>query len=124
MSDRYGISVEKWDAAKEEIRQILIERARTREMIDYSELVDQLTSITVGPYSDTLEAIMREISSEEDQHGRGMLSAVAVYMTGMLSPGPGPAFFMLARSLGRTISDRLSFWLEELKCVHDYWSDH
>ena len=42
---RYGLTKTQWATAKEEIRQILSERAKVRGMIAYSELVAQLHSV-------------------------------------------------------------------------------
>lgn len=120
MITRYDYPIEKWNKGKEEMRQILISRAKVRGMIPYSELTSKIKSINLDPESYALAAMLGEISSEENAAGRGMLSVVVVHKTGDMQPGPG--FFELAKDLGRDTSDILKCWVEELKKVHAYWS--
>lgn len=116
----YGFTREQWKAAKAEIRQILIERAKLRGMIPYSDLAYQIQSVTLNPEAYALFEMLGEISLEEDKAGRGMLSVIVVHKSGDMQPGPG--FFKLAKKLGRDTSDILSCWIAELKKVHAYWS--
>ena len=120
MDTKYGYELAHWDAAREEMRSILVERARARGMIPYSDLVRRVTSIYLEPNSYALAAMLGEISSAEDAAGRGMLSVIVVHKEGDMQPGPG--FFDLAKQLGRDTSDILKCWIEELKQVHRYWS--
>lgn len=119
MTAKYGFDIDDWNAAKEEMRQALIERARLRGMIPYSELVDQVTTIRLQPNSFALAAMLGEISAEEDAAGRGMLTVIVVHKDGDMQPGPG--FFDLARELGRDTSDILQCWVDELRAVHRAW---
>ncbi|MBA7601190.1 hypothetical protein ES703_08257 [subsurface metagenome] len=121
MDTKYGFSLADWDKAKEKMKQILIERAKVRGMIPYSELVENVKSITMEPDSHALAAMLGEISSEEDNAGRGMLTVIVVHKRGDMQPGPG--FFELAKELGRDTSDILKCWVDELKRVHAYWSN-
>ncbi len=120
MSTKYGFSESQWNRAKEEMKQILIDRARVIGMIPYSELVGNLTTIKLEPESYALAKMLGEISTEEDKAGRGMLTVIVVHKTGDMQPGPG--FFELAQRLGRDTSDILKCWVDELKGVHSYWS--
>lgn len=120
MTTRYGFSEETWAAGKEEMRQAMIQRAKVRGMIPYSELVETVTEFDMEPNSYTFAAMLGEISSEEDAAGRGMLSVIVVHKDGDMQPGPG--FFELAGELGRDTSDILKCWVEELKKVHRVWS--
>ena len=63
MTTRYGFSEEAWAAAKEEMRQAMIQRAKVRGMIPYSELVETVTEIELEPNSYALAAMLGEISS-------------------------------------------------------------
>jgi hypothetical protein len=109
-----------WSAGKAEIVGILQALARRRDTITYSDLSQQLRSITI-PYNDPAMAVMLdEISTEEFQAGRGMLSVIVIHKTGDQIPGPG--FFKLAKSLGRKVTDREVFWIAELNAVYGYWS--
>jgi hypothetical protein len=100
---QYGYENADWEAAKEEMRSILIERARVggevKGTIPYSDLVNQVTTIHLEPDSYALAAMLGEISSEEDAAGRGMLTVIVVHKEGDMQPGPG--FFDLAKRLGR-----------------------
>ena len=116
---RYGFGIDDWNAAKEEMRQALIRRAKVRGMIPYSELVNQATTISLEPNSYALAAMLGEISAEEDSAGRGMLTVIVVHKEGDMQPGPG--FFELAQELGRDTSDILRCWVDELHLVHKAW---
>jgi len=120
MTTKYGYSIDDWNKAKEEMRQILIERAKVRGMIPYSELASQIRTVCVKPESNALAGMLGEISSAEDAAGRGMLTVIVVHKSGDMQPGPG--FFELAKELGRDTSDILKCWVDELKKVHAYWS--
>lgn len=65
--------------------------------------------------------LLGEISEDEVNAGRPMLSAVVVNLSGK----PGPGFFELARHLHRLNSGNqtaeIHFWKEELKAVHNTW---
>ena len=116
----YGYSLTNWNNAKDEMRQILIERAKVRETIPYSELVTKVKTINLDPNSYALATMLGEISTAEATAGRGMLTVIAVHKYGDMQPGPG--FFELARELGRNVSDILKCWVEELNKVYTYWS--
>jgi hypothetical protein len=120
MTTRYGHSISDWNKAKDEMRKILIEKAKVRGMIPYSELVRQISSIHLEPDSYALAAMLGEISTAEDAAGRGMLSVIVVHKSGDMQPGTG--FFELAEELGRDTSDILKCWINELNKVHAYWS--
>jgi hypothetical protein len=116
----YGFTPDEWQTAKGEMRDVLVERAKVRGMIPYSELTQNVESIHLEPDSYALAAMLGEISADEDAAGRGMLSVIVVYKDGDMQPGPG--FFELAEELGRDTSDILSCWISELKKVHRVWS--
>lgn len=120
MQMKYGYPLMDWNNAKKEMKQILVDRAKVRGMIPYSELVEQVKTIDLEPWSATLASMLGEISTEEDAAGRGMLTVIVVHKYGDMQPGPG--FFELAEELGRDTSDILRCWIEELKRVHAYWS--
>jgi len=116
---KYGFKAREWEVAKEEMRQILVERARLRGMIPYSDLVSRIKTIRLEPDSFALAHMLGEISEEEDAASRGMLSVIVVHKDGDMQPGPG--FFQLAKKLGRNASDKTTCWVEELHRVHGYW---
>jgi len=120
---KHGFSDDQWIAAKEEARKTMILVARSESVIAYSDLVRKIASCTsciFGPNGVPLAHMLDEISSEEDEEGRGLLSVVVVHKTGDFKPGSG--FFQLARSRGRHVPDEEQFWIEELRSVHNAWS--
>jgi hypothetical protein len=119
METKYGYAIERWNEAKSEVRQNLVERARRGGTIPYSELVEQVMAIRLEPDSYALAHMLGEVS-EEDAAGRGMLSVIVVHKDGDMQPGPG--FFQLAKKPGRDTTDRTICWIEELRQVHGHWS--
>jgi len=117
----YGFSDDEWESAKKEVKEILIERAKLRGMMPYSELVENIQSINVEAHDQRLFHLLEEVSSEEDADGRGMLTVIVVHRNGDMQPGPG--FFDLAGRLGRDTTNILECWIEELHKVHRYWSN-
>jgi molybdopterin synthase catalytic subunit len=100
--------------------EIMIERAKVRGMIAYSDLVKRIKSIRIEAHDPRLFHMLGEISSEEDAAGRGMLTVLVVHRAGDMQPGPG--FFELAKQLGRNTSNILKCWVDELHKVHAVWS--
>ena len=121
MLNRNIFKDENWDTAKTEARETLIEVARRKGRIAYSELVQKIKSIDLEAHDPRLFHLLGEISSEEDGAGRGMLTAIVVHKSGDMQPGPG--FFELAKSLGKDTSDILACWIKEFNKVHDYWAN-
>ena len=116
----HGFSEQDWEAAKAEARNAMVGVAARREVICYSDLVNEIETFGLEPQSAQLAHMLGEISTEEAQAGRGMLTVVVVHKFGDLMPGPG--FFELARSLGYETADRDTFWIGELARVHKTWS--
>jgi len=119
MSGKYGFSIEKWEEAKEEIIKILIARARISSPISYSDLASQIMTIEIEPDAYALHEMLGEISIDEDNAGRGLLSIFVVHKDGDMMPGQG--IFDLAKNRGRDTSDREKFWIEEINFVHSHW---
>jgi molybdopterin synthase catalytic subunit len=115
----FGFSQAVWDAAKQEAKAALVARAKVRGMMPYSDLVRSIHSITFEPHDVRLFHMLGELSTEETQAGRGMITALVVHKTGDMQPGPG--FFELAGKLGHDPSDMLAFWISQVKKVHAYW---
>ncbi|PWB90319.1 hypothetical protein C5688_11175 [Methylocystis sp. MitZ-2018] len=115
----FDVPKEQWEAAKAEAKAIMIERAQLRGMIAYSDLVSQIRSVRLVAHDPRLFHLLGQISSEEDEAGRGMLTVIVVHKVGDMQPGPG--FFELAKSLGRDTSDILKCWVDELHRVHATW---
>jgi hypothetical protein len=117
---RHGFDSATWAVAKKEMRGILIEVAtRDQPTISYSDLVLELKTIRFSRDSREFYLMLDEISEEEDQAGRGMLSALVVHKHDDQIPGKG--FFDLAKKLGRKVSNKDQCWVEELNRVCSYW---
>lgn len=114
----FGVPASQWEAAKAEARAIMIERAKQRKTIFYSELVSHLRSLVMEAHDPRLFHLLGEISIAEDSEARGMLTVVVVHKSDGL---PGAGFFELAKTLGRDTTDRSKCSMTELKSVHDIW---
>jgi len=121
MLNEHGFTDQNWDQAKQEAKTALINVARRRGRIAYSELVEKIQAIRLEAHDPRLFHLLGEISAEEDKAGRGMLKAIVVHKYGDMQPGPG--FFELADSLGRDTSDLLECWINEDNFVHDHWAN-
>lgn len=116
----HGFSDRAWNAAKKEARRVMVNVARRRSLISYSDLVREIKSCALEPHDPRLDHLLGQIAEAEDEAGRGLLTVVVVHKTGDKIPGPG--FFKMAQSRGRDTSDRVEFWISELQRVHDVWS--
>jgi hypothetical protein len=121
VTNPFGFAEATWEQAKTEARDALIERARVRGRMPYSELVSRISSIDLEAHDPRLFHLLYEISTSEASEGRGMLTAIVVHKHGDMQPGPG--FFELAKSLGRDTKDLLACWIGEFNKVHDYWAN-
>jgi hypothetical protein len=121
MLNKYGYAGPDWDAAKGEAKSVLIDVARRKGRIAYSELVEKIHAIDIEAHDPRLFHLLGEISTEENNEGRGMLTAIVVHKSGDMQPGPG--FFELAKSLGKDTTDILACWVKEFNHVHDYWAN-
>ena len=118
----FDVPKAQWEAAKAEAKEAMIERAKVRGMIAYSDLVPRIDALAMNAHDPRLFHLLGQISSEEDAAGRGMLTVIVVHKVGDMQPGPG--FFELAKSLGRDTRDPLKCWVDELHRVHAVWSEH
>ena len=118
---KFGFDEADWEAAKDEAREVLVEVARRRGRIPYSELVTHIHAISIDYSDPRLAYFLGEISEAEDAAGRGMLTAIVTHKHGDMQPGPG--FFELAKRLGRDTTHILECWVGEFNRVHDYWAN-
>jgi hypothetical protein len=77
----HGFDEEMWVRAKEEAKSILRNHARERGMITYSALAAQIRAISIDYHDFRLNALLGEISQEEDAAGRGMIYGISYRMT-------------------------------------------
>lgn len=120
MKLKCGYPVKDWRQAKQEVKVVLIERAKVRDVISHFELTVRMTVLKLDPDSLALHTMLREIGAEENAAGRGMLTALVVSRPGQRLPDL--EFLYLATQLGKDTSNIMWCWLNELKRVFNCWS--
>lgn len=103
------------EPVKQELLQRLRDLAQQNATITYGELVAQLTTAELGHRDPALFELLCEISRDEANAGRGMLSVVVVRKKDQRQ---GDKFFDLAAELGRDVTNRDAFRATEMKLVH------
>src|SRR5687767_13942593 len=121
MKNKYGFNVQHWGNAKTECVAVLADVARARGRIAYSELAPRIQAIQFDHDDPRFWHLLGEVSVEEFEQGRGMLSAIVVHKNGDMCPGPG--FYELAKWLGKKVGEVDRFWLAEFNRVHDVWAN-
>jgi hypothetical protein len=114
----HGFPGPAWQRAKEEGLAILKERAKRADPITYSDLVSMISAVVMEPHDARLAHFLGEISSEEHQAGRPLITALVVHKHDLQ---PGRGFFELARSLGFSITDEIAFWSTEIQKLQLQW---
>jgi hypothetical protein len=69
-----------------------------------------------------MDQLLAEVSTEEHESGRGLLSVIVVHKYGDKEPGSG--FYDLADQLGFDVTDPEAFWISEFTKVTEYWKNH
>ena len=122
MSSVFGFERDSWNLARDQARSALIASARNEEPIYYSDLVAKINAIRLdlGAHKDrtALGRLLGEISTQTDEEGKGMLSAVVVSKDANMPTG---GFFNLAEDLGYQVGDKTEFWIEQYKKVIATW---
>ena len=101
----------------------LISAARYRGVITYQAVAQIMGLPMTGNHMGReVGQVLGEISHEEIQNGRPMLSALAVGISGV----PGDGFYAWAKDLGRLTDDskeaRAAFWENEKQAVYQAWA--
>jgi len=117
--ETFGYSLKVWEAAKDEARGALIEFARKQKTVAYSDLVQRMKALDLQAHDPRLDELLGQISTEEAEQGRGMLSVLVVHKTGDLRPGRG--FYKCAAALGLDISDEDRLWVDQINKVYAAW---
>lgn len=122
----YGIPLETWDKAVDEIQAILIERAKKSyedSVITYGDLARLIRTVKVDPPYHALADMLGDATTKNAK--RGILMSALVYNEQEGIPGNG--FYRLAADLGYKISDgdtyekKAEFATEHQKAVIEYW---
>jgi hypothetical protein len=102
----------------------LLTAARHRGYVTYQEIAKVMGLPLTGSHMGSQTGwILGEISEDEHNVGRPMLSAVALSVRGK----PGPGFFKLARDLGLLDTEagdpEMAFWEEQRTALYDLWKE-
>jgi hypothetical protein len=116
---KHGFPVAQWQSGVDEAVAILSERASREDPITYSELAARLRTVTIGYHSQAMDDLLVDVSTQEHEAGRPLLSVMVVRKYGDQEPGNG--FYKLAEWLGFKFSDRQAFWIAEFNRVTEYW---
>lgn len=112
-----------WKKAKKEALLAISSRAKRRGMITYGELIQNISSIQFdfndASHRYTLGVLLGELSCEEYEAGRGVITSIVVHKRGDTEPGNG--FFELANQLGYDISNKTLCWINLVKEVYRAW---
>ena len=104
----FGLTLEQWDAAKEELRQAILQAAWERRMTSYSEVAQAVSVVPLEPHSGLMNHSLGAIFRDEYEAGRPALTAIVTHKDGDKEPGPG--FYDMARSLGYRLDEPFVFW--------------
>lgn len=117
----YGFPQESWERAKEEALQVLQERASRRhsQTISYTDLVESLTAIQIGPHDPRLSSFLEEIVVDEHRSDRPLITVLVVHKRGDQMPGEG--FYEISEQLGFEVANREAFWIQEFRRTLNYW---
>ncbi len=108
-----------YQALKAEIRALMIEAARARQTITYSELCRELKTAHLHYHSTLLTKLLSEIGQVEVEAGRGVLPAVVVTKQTHI---PGGGYFA---GMDGVDADALeAMWRDDFDSVCDYWAAH
>jgi hypothetical protein len=103
-----------WEAAKREAICAMVRAGRDGDLIFYSDLSRQISSLRIEPHSYEMDRLLDQISKEEEADGRGILTALVVLKDEGI---PAPGFWVSAAELGRDVNDRIGCWAQEVKRV-------
>lgn len=102
--------------------------ARKKEMVFYSDLAASLgMSFDTEADRNVFKNDLGDISILEHSQGRPLLSAIVVHKPTSSEPRmPGKGFFKLARehNIWDGKGTKEKFFFNEIRKVHDYWSQH
>jgi hypothetical protein len=127
---KYNLSLDEWNEKKEDISQLLIERALMDEPmpLTYTQLCQQMKSPPLGDApqnSNELRGLLDEIDIDEAKLGHGMLTAFVFSQDERSGEPflPGRGFYSLAKELGYKFQDtqdgKLQFAFEQMRRVSE-----
>jgi len=101
----------------------LVQAARFQGLATYQQIASVAGLPPSGNYMQReVGQLLGEISEDEHDNGRPMLSALAVDTKGH----PGPGFYSLASGLGARHAgeDKEAFWSRQRRALYEAWKAH
>lgn len=117
MSKRF--SEADWRALKREMREILINHARIRSTVCYSDLAAMITTAYVHHRGRYFHRLLDEMCDEDAANGHASLASLVVRKDSGI---PGAGYFTIAAREGADVSDPQAYWQEQFERACDYWS--
>jgi len=114
---RFTLSEAEWEVMREAMRVELIECAKQKRIVTYSELALMLP-VYIHPGSYAFTRLLSQVGVSEEDAGHGLLCALVVSKaTGI----PGAGFFRGAAERGYDASNPDEYWRAQLEQVFAYW---
>jgi hypothetical protein len=113
---------EKWAAGKTKTIDVIRASIKNSKLITYKELYEQIKAAIQFPrhhQDQRFHFMLGQISEDEDDAGRGMMTAVVV---GKSDWRPGTGWYKLAERRGRNTKFADRCWAEELMQLAKVWS--
>ena len=120
-SATFGFTSQAWEQAKLEAICAIVRAGRRGQMISYSELAKQISSIAIEPHSYAMNGLLDQISKEEDAAGRSILTALVVQKE---DGAPAEGFWESARDIGRQWTDKDAMWTAEVSRALQHCKKH
>ena len=112
---QFGLSDDQWGAAKDEVRQAILEAAYDRRMTWYGEIASKVSVISLDPHSALMNHLLGAVFEEEYESGQPALTSIVTHKYGDKEPGSG--FYQMARELGYRFNEPYLFWAQQVQDV-------
>ena len=110
-----------WAAGVAEMTGVLQGMAAARRMVTHGDLARAMHTVRLEAHDEAMNHMLLDVSRNEAEAGRGLLSVIVVHKLGDMEPGKG--FFGLAKDMGLDTSDQTKCWINETKKVFAHWSN-
>ena len=115
-----GYPPEQWDAARAEVREAIVEAARFRRLITYSEVAARVTAIAISAHGPLLAHLLGEVLGEAMEQDGLALTAIVVHSS---DQQPGGGFYKEARNNGAVFSDQQEYWVRQVKAIFERYGE-
>lgn len=119
---RFRLTDAEKSEVKEEVRDLLIQLARTRQIVTYSDFVMMLQTVHLHPHSFIFAHLLRQVCGEEEEKGSGVLCALVVSKaTGI----PGAGYFRRGdvQDTEMDPDDLEGRWRADVEAVFARWAE-